>query len=61
MKVTKMKHGYVVRCNDGDFAMLSMAMGTLDPKMLGGDAKAAHTRRSKGGGNILRIDEDRRK
>lgn len=63
MKITRRKNGYSIRCNDGDFAMLQTLVGATPDdaakRMLTGDAKAAHTRRTKGG-DLLRIDRDDR-
>lgn len=62
MKVKKMKSGYTIRCSGSDFALLEIAAACVNPKDLSGDAKAAHTRRTKAvGANLLHVDVDNRK
>lgn len=64
MKITRRKNGYSIRCNDGDFAMLKALVDATPvdaaKRMLTENAKASHTRRLKGGDDILRIDVDNR-
>lgn len=59
MKVKRMKNGYSIRCSDSEFDALQVAVASMDPKGLSGNAKAGYTRRTNGG-KFLRVDVDKR-
>jgi len=60
MKITRKKSGVTVRCTDSEFEALQelVEIGGLSAR-LAGNAKSAHTRRTKNGA-FLRIDVDKR-
>lgn len=66
MKVIKLKNGYRISTNDGDFEVLTKMVESVESQdnlgdlQLSGPAKAAHTRRTKNGQPFLRVDDNRR-
>lgn len=64
MKITRKRTGVTIRCSDSEFEMLDSAMDAYrglgtSARPLSGNARAAFTRRLKGG-DVMRIDIDKR-
>lgn len=60
MKITKLRSGYSIKANPGEFAALRDLVSAADKKVLTGVAKSGYSRRtSNGQGEFLRVDADK--